>query len=129
MSLSPHTGRARFYVHADQDPKQAADVVAKLAELGVPESAILEVCFDVDAKEVEGSSLASQEILRDAQAGRFEILIVGNLDRLSADAVELSRLLIQFDDAGVLVISLAEGFCTDASLAQILFPITASNKE
>lgn len=127
MSVLSHTGRARFYFHADQDPKQATDVVAKLARLGVPQSAIVEVHIDFDAG--TGVTLAITEILSDAQAGRFEILIVGNLDQLSADAVELSRLLIQFDDAGVLVISLAEGFCTDASLTQILFPNTASNKE
>ena len=32
----PHSGRVRLYVDADQDPKQATEVVARLVELGVP---------------------------------------------------------------------------------------------
>ena len=129
MSVFPHTGRVRLYVHADQDPNQATELVARLVELGTPESAIREVRSDFHAVDGDGSSARRQEILDDAEAGRYEILVVGDLDQISDDAVEISRSLIQLDHAGVIVISFAEQFCSDASIINQLFPTTIQHKE
>jgi len=125
----PHTGRARLYVRAGHDHEQAAELAARLVELGVPESAIHEVRHDFDVDNDDGSSARRHEILDDAEAGRFEILVVGDLDQISDEPVELARTLIQLDNAGVTVISMTEAFCSDATLTNQFFPTTVQHKE
>ena len=125
MSPFSHTGRSRLYYRKDQHHEQAAELAARLVELGVPESAILGVGLEAD----DGSPSIQNEILADARAGRLEILVVCNLDQISDDAVELSRTLIQLENADVMVISIAEQFCSDASITNQLFPTTIQHKE
>jgi hypothetical protein len=129
MSHSPFTGRVRLYFHKDQDQDETARVFEVFSDLGMPDSAMITGRMDFELKDGDGVSPWQQEIIEDAEAGRYEALVIASLDRLSTDAVELSRLLTGLDDAGVLVIALAECFCSEASLTQTFFPNTISNKE
>lgn len=129
MSYSPFTGRVRLYFHKDQDRDETARVFEVFSDLGMPDSAMITGRMDFEDKDGDGVSPWKQEIIEDAEAGRYEALVIASLDRLSTDAVELSRLLTGLDDAGVIVIALAECFCSEASLTQTFFPNTISNKE
>lgn len=129
MAYSPFTGRVRLYFHKDQDRDETVRVFDAFAELGVPDTAMIAGRMDYEVKDGDGISPWKHEIIEDAEAGRYEVLVIASLDRLSVDAVELSRLLTQLDDAGVLVIALAEEYCSEASLTQTFFPHTSNEKE
>src|ERR1051325_5702063 len=50
-----------------------------------------------------------QKLLRDAQAGRFEILLVESLDRLSRDQEDTAHIFKRISFAGGRIVTLSEG--------------------
>ncbi|PSJ57151.1 recombinase family protein [Mesorhizobium soli] len=62
---------------------------------------------------ISGASLVLrpgiQQLLRDAQAGRFEIVLAEALDRLSRDQADVATLYKQLKFCGVAIVTLAEG--------------------
>lgn len=47
--------------------------------------------------------------LRDAQAGAFDVVLAGTLDRISHDQADVATLFKRLSFAGVIIVTLAEG--------------------
>lgn len=70
---------------------------------------------------MEGSA-ALQRLVKDAEAGRFDVLIVDEGSRLSRDLQKLAKLMLWFAKLDIALIFVNERFCSDWSLFGQLFP-------
>ena len=50
-----------------------------------------------------------------AATGTFDVLVVHDLEAVSADPVALIQVIVQLDDLGIVVVGVADRFCSDAS--------------
>ena len=79
------------------------------------------------AKNMNRPSL--KEMLQDAKAGRFEIVLVYKVDRLSRRVRDLQKIIEQLDDAGVMFKSATEPFETTASSGRLFLNMLSAFAE
>jgi DNA invertase Pin-like site-specific DNA recombinase len=80
----------------------------------------LTAAYTDDASGATTSRPGLRQALRDARAGRFDVLLVYRVDRFSRRLSDLLHLLAELDDAGVAFASATEPFDTSASIGRML---------
>lgn len=69
---------------------------------------------------------ALQRLLRDAEKGRFKVVVVYRLDRLSRSIRDFLELVDKFDKYGVTLVSVTESFDTSTSIGRLIVMILMS---
>ena len=62
-----------------------------------------------------------KRLLADAEAGKLTVVIVRDLGRFSRDPATLVMLLLTLEDLGMVVVAVADEFCSDAMSHQHFF--------
>lgn len=60
-----------------------------------------------------------KQLLADALAGRFEVLLVEGLDRLSRDMVEQERVIRRLEHRGIRIVGVLDGYDSDSSARKL----------
>ncbi len=63
---------------------------------------------------------AGRALLADALAGRFQVLVVESLDRLSRDQVELERVVRRLEHIGIRIIGVSDGYDSQAAGRKVI---------
>ena len=123
VAMPPH-GRAAAYAHGESEvaAQQACSVCREFLMRKLNPSSRLSVYLDVTELGAFSDAGDLERMLTDADVGRFEWLATLCLDRLGRDPVELTRRLERLDAAGVIVVAINDGFCSDAALTPVFFP-------
>ncbi len=60
-------------------------------------------------------------LLADAMAGRFEVLLLEGLDRLSRDSVEQERIVRRLEHRGIRIIGVSDGYDSDSGASRKIY--------
>ena len=69
---------------------------------------------------------ALKRLLADAQAGRFDMVVVYKVDRLSRSLLDFSRMIELFDNHGVSFVSVTQSFNTNTSMGRLTLNLLLS---
>jgi len=69
---------------------------------------------------------ALKRLLADAQAGRFDMVVVYKVDRLSRSLLDFSRMIELFDNHGISFVSVTQSFNTNTSMGRLTLNLLLS---
>ena len=69
---------------------------------------------------------ALKRLLADAQAGRFDMVVVYKVDRLSRSLMDFSRMIELFDNQGISFVSVTQSFNTNTSMGRLTLNLLLS---
>jgi len=69
---------------------------------------------------------ALKRLMADAQAGRFDMVVVYKVDRLSRSLLDFSRMIELFDNHGVSFVSVTQSFNTNTSMGRLTLNLLLS---
>ncbi|NLH51013.1 MAG: recombinase family protein [Myxococcales bacterium] len=69
---------------------------------------------------------ALRRLLDDAQAGRFDMVVVYKVDRLSRSLLDFSRMIELFDNQGISFVSVTQSFNTNTSMGKLTLNLLLS---
>lgn len=67
-----------------------------------------------------GARSGGNTLLRDAMAGRFDVLLLEGLDRLSRDQVEQERIVRRLEHRGIRIVGIADGYDSKHGARKVL---------
>jgi predicted site-specific integrase-resolvase len=66
---------------------------------------------------------AFQEMMKDAESGKFDVVMVTKVDRISRNLVDLCQLVNRLDEQGIAFVSASQQFDTTAALGKLVLGI------
>ena len=67
-----------------------------------------------------------RRLIEDAQAGRFDMVVVYKVDRLSRSLLDFSRMIEMFDNNGISFVSVTQSFNTNTSMGRLTLNLLLS---
>lgn len=117
--------RAAFYGRFSTD-RQRETSIADQAHICAARAVALGLTLEIQHSDegISGSTPVmarpgGKQLLADALAGRFDVLIIEGLDRLSRDMVEQEQVIRRLEHRGVRIIGVSDGYDSDSSARKL----------
>ena len=125
--MSPKTARAAIYARFSTDKQRDTSVEDQFRVCRQrAESLGLAIVAHHKDDGVSGSTPVDGRaggvlLLADAMAGRFEVLLLEGLDRLSRDSVEQERIVRRLEHRGIRIIGVSDGYDSDSGASRKIY--------